>query len=222
VTLQTRIDHLVFAARSLDEGVAWCREQLGVEPAGGGEHVLMGTHNRVFRIDAPGFGHAYFEIMAINPAAPAPGRTRWFDLDDARMRAALAQGPRLVHLVASTNDIERAVAELAKQGIDRGPVIALERGSLRWKMTVRPDGQRLFDGALPTLIQWEGAHPCDSLPASGAKLASLSVAHPQADLLRAAFGAIGLDNIPVRDGPVCMQAAISTPLGRVTVESEGY
>jgi catechol 2,3-dioxygenase-like lactoylglutathione lyase family enzyme len=221
VTLHTRIDHLVFAARSLDEGVAWCRKHLGVEAAGGGEHVLMGTHNRVFRIDGPGFERAYFEIIAINPAAPAPGRTRWFDLDDPRMQAALARGPRLVHFVASTNDIERAVAALDLQGIDRGTIIPVTRGNLRWKMTVRPDGQRLFDGALPTLIQWEDAHPCDSLPTSGATLGSFSVAHPQADALRSAYDAIGLRHVIVRDGPAHMQADISTPIGPVSVESKG-
>jgi catechol 2,3-dioxygenase-like lactoylglutathione lyase family enzyme len=221
VTLRTRVDHLVLAARSLDEGVAWCREHLGIEAAGGGEHVLMNTHNRVFRIDGPGFERAYFEIIAINPAAPPPGRTRWFDLDDERMQAALARGPQLVHFVASTNDIEQAVAALAAQGIDRGQVMPIERGNLRWKMTIRPDGQRLFDGALPTLIQWEGAHPCDSLPASGAKLESLAVTHPQAHALRLAFAALGLDHVVVREGPATLQASISTPRGCVMVESKG-
>lgn len=219
MTPQARIDHLVFAARSLDEGVAWCRERLGVEPAGGGEHVLMGTHNRVFRIDAPGFERAYFEIIAINPAAPAPGRRRWFDFDDERMQAALSQGPSLVHFVARTNEIERAVAALAAQGIDRGTVIPVQRGNLRWKMTVREDGRRLFDGALPTLIQWDGPHPCDSLPASGAKLAVLAVAHPQADVLRAAYDAIGLDDVILREGAAAIQANLSTPRGRVVIES---
>jgi catechol 2,3-dioxygenase-like lactoylglutathione lyase family enzyme len=221
VTPQARIDHLVFAARSLDEGVAWCREHLGVQPAGGGEHVLMGTHNRVFRVDSAGFERAYFEIIAINPAAAAPGRPRWFDLDDEGMRAALAKSPKLVHFVASTNQIESAVAALAAQDIDRGAVIAVERGSLRWKMTVRPDGQRLFDGALPTLIQWEGAHPCDSLPASGATLRSLTVTHPQSDALRKAYEAIGLGHVVVRDGAACVQAVIATPFGPVTVDSKG-
>src|SRR5438105_3094580 len=119
VTLASHVDHLVFAARTLDEGVSWCRETLGVVPAGGGEHTLMGTHNRVFRIDGPGFERAYFEIIAIDAAAAAPGRTRWFDLDDERMRSMLAQGPRLIHFVASTNDVDAAIAALAARGIDR-------------------------------------------------------------------------------------------------------
>jgi hypothetical protein len=85
-------------------------------------------------------------------------------------------------------------------------------------MTMRPDGQRLFDGALPTLIQWEGAHPCDSMPASGATLESFTNTHPQAEALRTAFRRIGLGQVGVNEGPAALQAALSTPRGRVTVE----
>ena len=219
MTLRTRIDHLVFAAATLDEGEAWCRQTLGAQAAGGGEHPLMGTHNRVFRIDAPGFERAYFEIIAINPAAPPPGRTRWFDLDDERVRSALARAPRLIHFVASTHNIEGAVAALAAQGLDRGPAIAATRGALRWRITVRPDGQRLFDGALPTLIQWDSAHPCDALPTSGVSLEALTVAHPQALALQAAYNAIGLDQVRVRSGAPGLQAVLATPRGRVVLQS---
>ena len=44
------LDHLVVAARSLDEGVRWCAATLGVTPGPGGKHPLMGTHNRLFGI----------------------------------------------------------------------------------------------------------------------------------------------------------------------------
>lgn len=224
MSLSTRIDHLVFAAATLEEGVAWCRQAVGIEPAGGGEHALMGTHNRVFRIDTPGFPRAYFEVIAINPAAPAPGRARWFDFDDARLRAQLAQGPRLIHFVASTNDAAVAVAALAAQGIDRGPPIAAERatptGMLRWKITVRPDGQRLFDGALPTLIEWDERHPCDTLPASGVTLQSLAVAHPEAPRLQAAYDAIGLTQVRVRAGTASLVATLATPKGIVRLASD--
>ena len=44
--LETHIDHLVVAARSLDEGVAWCEATLGITPNAGGEHENYGTHNR--------------------------------------------------------------------------------------------------------------------------------------------------------------------------------
>ena len=61
-----QLDHLVTMANSLDEGVAWCEATLGVTPGPGGEHPLMGTHNRLLRIDSDAFSHAYLELIAIN------------------------------------------------------------------------------------------------------------------------------------------------------------
>ena len=67
--MTAQIDHLVVAATSLAEGVAWCESTLGVTPGPGGEHPLMGTHNRLFSIASVGYPAAYFEIIAINPEA---------------------------------------------------------------------------------------------------------------------------------------------------------
>lgn len=223
MSLRSQVDHLVVAARTLPEGIAWCRETFGFEPAEGGEHPLMGTHNRVFRIDSPAFPRAYFEIIAIDPAAPAPQRTRWFDLDDARLQDAIASGPRLVHFVASTSDADAAARALAGLGIDRGPLVAAERptpaGLLRWKISVREDGQRLFQGTLPTLIEWGPAHPCDALPASGVQLRSLDCSLPDAPRLQAAFAAIGLARVGATEGPANIVALLDTRRGPVRIES---
>ena len=170
-----RIDHLVVAARTLDEGVAWCEATLGVVPGRGGEHALFGTHNRLLRLSCAQAPRAYLEIIAVNPQAtptrPAPLK-RWFDLDDPALRARLAQhGPQLVHWVASVPDIAAATRQLTALGIQRGPAIAASRptpsGLLQWRISVRDDGQRLFGGALPTLIQWGDTHPADAMPTSG-------------------------------------------------------
>ena len=44
-------DHLVVAARTLEEGAAWVEARLGVAPVPGGKHPTMGTHNRLLRIE---------------------------------------------------------------------------------------------------------------------------------------------------------------------------
>ena len=225
MTLQSQLDHLVVAAASLEEGAAWCRDTFGFAPTAGGEHPLMATHNRVFRVDSPAFRRAYFEILAVNPDAPPPGRARWFDLDDGRLREVLSRGPRLVHFVVRTNDAAQAARRLRGLGIERGSVLAAERptpqGALRWKITVRGDGQRLYDGALPTLIEWGDVHPCDNLPASGITLESLELAHPQAALLQSAFEAVGLGQLQARAGAANLSASFSTPRGPVRLESGG-
>lgn len=173
------LDHLVVAARTLAEGVAWCETTLGITPGAGGRHPLMGTHNRLFSIASPTFPRAYFEIIAIDPDAAPPGRARWFDLDTPAMAARLARGPQLIHWVARCADIDAGCRHWAELGVERGAPIAASRetsnGLLRWHISVRDDGARLFDGALPTLIEWGHSHPADSMPASGVTLESLRV-----------------------------------------------
>ena len=44
-TIATELDHIVVAARTLDEGRAWALETLGVEAVGGGRHDGLATHN---------------------------------------------------------------------------------------------------------------------------------------------------------------------------------
>ena len=222
-----RIDHLVVAARTLDEGVAWCEATLGVVPGPGGEHALFGTHNRLLRLHCEHASRAYLEIIAVNPQAtptrPAPLK-RWFDLDDPALRARLAQhGPQLVHWVASVPDIAAATRQLTALGIQRGPAIAASRptpsGLLQWRISVRDDGQRLFGGALPTLFQWGNAHPADTMPASGLTLQSLTLSHPDATGLQQALDAIGLDPRAVAPGPAALTALFDTPLGPRTLSS---
>lgn len=218
------VDHLVVLARDLASGADWCERTLGVVPAPGGEHPLMGTHNRLLAIGSPAHPRAYLEIIAVNPQATpthAPHQRRWFDLDDPALHARVAaQGPQLIHWVAAVPDVQASTAALAAQGIDRGAVITASRptpeGLLQWQITVRDDGQRLLDGCLPTLIQWGAVHPCDRLPASGVALQSLTLAHPDAPVLASACAAIRLGDIAIRRAPqAALTALLHTPRGLV-------
>ena len=234
--MKTHIDHLVVMARTLEQGVQWCEATLGVTPAPGGEHAQYGSHNRLFKIATPSHPLAYFEIIAINPAAKRPANAaarRWFDMDEAALQAAVAMEPRLIHFVANTDDIQAARAALKAQGIERGPAVQASRhsrrGVLQWQITVREDGQRLFNGALPSLIQWGKTgdaeplrlHPRNSLPRSGVSLQSLAVTHPSADKLQAAYEAIGLGSVAVETGPANLSATLHTPKGTVVLQSHG-
>jgi len=234
--MQTQIDHLVVAATSLEQGVQWCEAVFGITPALGGEHALFGTHNRLFKIATPKFSMAYFEIIAINPEAVRPKKTttlhphRWFDLDNPELQKSISKEPRLIHFVASTPDIKAARMALRMEGIDRGPAIHAERqtnkGILHWQISVRADGQRLFDGALPTLIQWGKPdateplrlHPRNTLPRSGVTLQSIDITHPSAEKLQAAYASIGLNGISISEGPANIKATLKTPNGIVVLE----
>jgi len=233
--MATHIDHLVVAAQTLEQGVQWCEATLGITPAPGGEHAQYGTHNRLFKIATPNHPLAYFEIIAINPQAKrsATAPRRWFDMDDAALQAAVAAGPRLVHFVANTEDLQSARRALKALEIDRGPAVKVSRhsrrGLLEWQITVREDGQRLFNGALPSLIQWGAAdaaeplrlHPRNSLPRSGVSLQGLAITHPNTAKLQAVFDAIGLHGIPIDAGPPNLTATLKTPKGLVVLQSQG-
>lgn len=227
--IHTRLDHLVVMAPDLDSGMRWCERTLGVSPGMGGEHPLMGTHNRLMKIAAADFDGAYLEIIAIKPdlvpQIPA-GARRWFDFDDPVLRQRIERdGPQLVHWVVRTDALHAAREAWQHLGLDRGPAVAASRmtpqGLLEWQITVREDGARLFDGCLPTLIHWGAVHPTQAMGESAVSLLSVEVRHPQAALLQQAWGAIGISQVSVSDGPPELVAELDTPRGRVRLTSAG-
>ena len=214
------VDHLVVAAATLEQGTAWCEATLGVTPEPGGRHVLFGTHNRLLKISTPAYPDAYLEIIAIDPAAPPQRRTRWFGLDDADLQQRLAAAPRLIHAVVRTETLGAHRRALVGAGLDPGEPVQASRdtpqGRLAWQILVRADGRLPCDGALPTLIQWEGVHPAARMPDSGVTLRALSLGGVPA----AARELLGLRNVQVQSGlGPALSATLGTPLGIVTLES---
>lgn len=166
------LDHFAITAARLEEGVAEVEEALGLHLDAGGQHPDFGTHNRLL-----GLGDVYMEVISIDPAAPSPGRPRWFDMDNFEGRT------RLTNWIVQTPDLEAACAALPT-GI--GTPVALQRADLRWQMAVPADGKLPYDGAFPAVIAWEGAaHPAKRLPDRGCRLDALEVTHPDIDDIKA-------------------------------------
>ncbi len=215
---RVEVDHLVVAARTLEDGVAWCEATLGVVPDAGGRHALMSTHNRLVDVSSARFPGTFLEMVAIDPDAPPPGRARWFDLDDAALQRLLVDGPRLVHWVARTGDIATSAALLRHKGHDPGNVAMVDRmtprGVLRWQITLPSDGRRPADGAVPLLIQWGDVHPCDALPARGLSIERIELGGVPAELA----GRLGVEAATSTDA-VSLSAVLSTPKGTVRLDS---
>jgi len=206
----SRLDHLVVVADSLDQGVAWCAEQLGVVPTGGGVHDRMGTHNRLLKLGAG----VYLEVIAINPAAHQPEFARWFGMDDAELRARVTVSPELRTFAVNTEDIAVAVQALPQLG----RVVEMRRDNLQWQISVRPDGVLQEGGCLPTVIEWPpGVHPTSAMVDSGCTLLGLEVHHPQPAQLADKWRAIGLQQDAIlelhEDTVPHLVARIATPDG---------
>lgn len=213
------VDHLVIAAHSLEQGVAWCEATLGVTPGLGGQHPLMGTHNRLLRIDGPGFDASYLEIIAIDAAAPVPDRARWFGLGDAALQGALRNSPRLLGAVMRTRHLDELRQSLLALGQDPGPALAAERptpaGRLAWRILVRDDGSWPGSGRLPTLIEWSGRHPTDAMAPSALQLQSLALGQLTAD----ESTLLQLPAALLQPGGPALRCTLRTPLGVVTLDT---
>lgn len=192
------LDHIAVTAADLASGVAHTEGCLGMPLGPGGQHPDMGTHNRLLSLGPD----CYLEVIAIDSAAPAPPRVRWFDLDRG------GQVPTLSHWICRTPDLPAA---LARAPAGTGTPLALSRGALRWEMAVPETGRLPFDDTHPALISWHSAPPV--LPDSGARLNALVITHPQAEALRDSL-ALNDPRVRFEIGPAkALRAVIDTPQG---------
>lgn len=199
------LDHFAIAATDLAAGAAAVGAALGVPLEPGGRHAAMSTHNRLLAL-GPG---EYLEVIAPDPAAPPPGRPRWFALD------AFAGDPAPRAWIVRVPDLDAA---LARAPVGAGVPTDFARDTIRWRMAVTYDGVLPFDGLFPALIQWTaGAHPAARLPDRGVRLAAVELIHPQAEGLAAALAPLIADarvTVTVGGRP-SLRFALDTPGGRV-------
>ena len=192
VTAAHRVDHLVYAVPDLDAAVADLERRLGVRATPGGQHPGRGTRNALIALDSD----SYLEILAPDPAQPAPAGGRWFGVDPATPA-------RLAGWAAKGADLQRVVASAAARGVPLGPVVAGSRQrpdgvTLRWTLT--DPGVASGVTLLPFFIDWaDSPHPA-ATAARGPVLESLRAEHPRPDRAREPLAALGID-LAVTAGP---------------------
>ncbi|MCP5052784.1 MAG: VOC family protein [bacterium] len=208
----TTMDHLVIGAVTLQQGVDYVGEKLGIRIPPGGRHTRMGTHNHVMPL---GNG-TYLEVIAVNPDAPAPSRPRWFGLDDPFVKSCLIQQPRLLTWVVNTTRIDPLQSQSL---VPLGSIESMSRNDLEWLITIPPDGSLPGSGLIPTLIQWNTpVHPSAKMPPSGCSLVRLELYHSNPRWLENALNTIGaaphVDIQPLPSNfPPYIVAHIQTPSG---------
>jgi hypothetical protein len=201
------VDHLVYTTPDVESTSDSIQALFGVRPVRGGQHPAWGTRNALLSLGPL----VYLEVIGPDPELPPPDEPRPFELD--RLTA-----PRLATWVARSPDLEDAVRQAKRCGLDLGGVEARSR--------TRPDGSVLTwtmtdlrmpraGGVVPYFIDWGAtAHPAAGAP-SGCSLVSLRAVHPRAGQVRRVLEELGLD-LPVENGTEpSLIATITTPRGEI-------
>lgn len=207
------LDHLAIFAPSLNWGVEWVRDCLGVVPSPGGKHPQMGTHNRLLRLG----DDMFLEIIARDPDAERPTTHQaWFELgDDAATATNWDLGLRLRGMVARTLDLPHAISRAPEE---LGTPMRLTRGAREWMFGVRCDGKLPLGGALPHVMDWGVPGPAGPLlPDLGCRLLHLVLETPDenSSIITWTYGGLEFERRPtIRPGRhTRLIAAIETPSG---------
>jgi hypothetical protein len=202
------IDHLIYTAPSLTQGMDMMEALLGVRPAVGGQHPHWGTHNALLSL-----GNVYLEVLAPDSSLIIPKRGVW-------MTKYFEQGPQLSTWVLNTSNILELHHRAISSGISLGNIENGQRekpdGSLlQWQLT---DPYALpHEGALPFLIDWgENQHPAESAPAAG-QLVSLHIAHPAAKTISKKLKTLEIDLEVEPAKQFHLSAVIKTINGLITL-----
>lgn len=205
-----KLDHITVIAPTLSEGVAHVQDCLGLAVPFGARHDYMGTHNHRLQLG----GAVYLEIVALDPKGLAPGRVRWFGLDDQeQVRSDWAEGRRLRGWVAGTEDL---ASVLSTHRAVFGDEVPLPPAEPSFAFAIPEDGSLPLDGAAPSLIDRRGVpEPTSAIPDFGARLRSFALEHPEPATIEALYGDLAIDRPPaiIRGPKVRYWAEIETPTG---------
>lgn len=200
--LPAGIDHLVFAAPTLEAGIGQIEARLGVRPVPGGRHPAFGTHNALLALGP----EVYLEVVAPDPELPPPPRGVGFG-------AAAVDRPRLVTWALRTDDIEASAGSAGLGGVGSGERERKDGSILRWRLS-DPYAERC-DGVVPFLIDWAGSpHPAASAPLGG-PLVGISLRHPKPEAVRARLTRLRLDVAVAEAAEPGLVAVVDGPAGRV-------
>ena len=205
-----KLDHLTVIAPTLAEGVAHVRMCLDLDVPFGRRHHYMGTYNHLLQLG----DEVYLEIIALDPDATRPGRTRWFGLDnDKAVRADWDAGRRLRSWVARTDAIDTVL--VGREGIF-GKKVSLPWIDPSFEFAIPDDGSLPLGGAAPSIIDRRGEpRSMDTIADLGAKLRSFSLEHPDAAAISKLYREIGVERSPdvMRCDVLRYRAQIETPTG---------
>ena len=214
------LDHLVLGASSLDAGIEWVNQHLGVTATVGGTHPSWGTRNALVYLGP----QRYLEILA--PDETQVCERRFFDVDQI-------ESPRLVGW--ATNRVLASEVDEVGRPVIPGRRDRSDGSTLRWRLTdpfhlraipsatespsaePSPQDSPRIDALTPFFIDWtEGTHPADDLQHE-CKIVRLVATHPDPNAVMNRLRQLGVHLEVCEATFSSLSATIESPLGRVTV-----
>ena len=200
------LDHLMWGAPTLEEGMAEAERLFGVAAAPGGVHPGLGTQNALLSLG----DRYYLEIIAPDPKQDLTGTfgERIAGLEGCGLITWAAAAPGLTALAERASALEITA---------RGPA-ATERRTpdgdlLKWELLFL--GGHRFPGLVPFFIDWlETPHPATTNPLAG-QYRGLEIRTPDAAALNEIFSGLGMTMTAEEAGAADLTAIIETPNGEV-------
>lgn len=203
------LDHFMWAAADLDEGVAAFERLSGVRPGYGGSHPGRGTRNALASLGPD----VYLELIAPDPAQKLDG-TPGSELQKLKR-------PCVHAFVAGSRELPAVQKAYAGAGIAadllEGGRKTPSGGYIGWKVLIpRPNE---FGAFAPLFIDWlDSTHPATT-STPGCALTSFEAGHPNLEKVAALWWALGLAVPLVRADKPYFTAALATPRGPLRLTS---
>lgn len=201
------LDHLIFTAPTLEQGMDEIEKRLGIRPVKGGRHPDFGTHNALLSLGES----TYLEVMAPDPDLQVPTKGVLF-------KNVYQQPPRLTTWVYRYSNLQEWVV--------RAQISELSIGDVKPGSRQKPDGTLLswqltdpyafpLQGAIPFLIDWGTTpHPATTTPMAGV-LQTLRIEHPIPEKVKLALSTLHIEMDVIRASQYRLVATIMTEEGEV-------
>ncbi len=210
--MESRIDHFLWGAPDLEDGMRQIEALTGVAPRFGGTHPGVGTRNALMSLGED----IYFEVIAPDPAQSLEGNLggELAGLPEPLLltMALRADDPDTVAEIYGAHGIETMAVDMSRD--------APEGDRLAWSLCIPADEITPLDPRRPFYIDWKDTpHPAGAAP-GGCQFAGVRFITPDAEQIAPLWEALGLPLRPKEGSRHALILDLDTPNGRVTLEGE--
>ncbi len=211
LSIDSKIDHIVYAVSNLDEAINSFEQQLGVRPIFGGHHSTFGTKNALINLG----NQLYFELLAVDTNNTKVNTPRWMGVDVLSENKITRWALKSAHLEKDSIALKKYHNEMGKS--EAGSRNLTDGSLLQWKLTMPLPTPEVE--IAPFAIDWSmsNKHPSDMLAPMGCELLALYATHPKPESFKTLFNELKCDFKIEKSPIIAIKAKLQTPKGVVLI-----